>query len=228
MSVFQTNPNDNDGFLDPTSMEDKYPPLDPLLNKPLNQQLETNLVEELETSFLQSNLFDVTKKEGKKEEDYLSSEYRKNKYKNITQKDVEFNKYLRGIYGSAENYLEMNNFLIENKIYDPTSDYLAEVEIITKDTFYKSSFISQTETVLELIDGVCTIDYFQKDGSIDRLIVSLSGAYVPQNELKTRLSAFAGLQGERVLVWNIVKKGWSSFYMSNMTRFIRDDTSDVR
>jgi hypothetical protein len=228
MSVFQTNPNDNDGFLDPINMEEKYPPLDPLLNKPLNQQLETNLVEELETSFLQSNLFDVTKKEGKKEEDYLSSEYRKNKYKNITQKDVEFNKYLRGIYGSAENYLEMNNFLIENKIYDPTSDYLAEVEIITKDTFYKSSFISQTETVLELIDGVCTIDYFQKDGSIDRLIVSLSGAYVPQNELKTRLSAFAGLQGERVLVWNIVKKGWSSFYMSNMTRFIRDDTSDVR
>jgi hypothetical protein len=228
MSVFQKNPNDDDGFLDPINMEEKYPPLDPLLNKPLNQQLETNLVEELETSFLQSNLFDVNKKEGKKEEDYLSSEYRKNKYKNITQKDVEFNKYLRGIYGSAENYLEMNNFLIENKIYDPTSDYLAEVEIITKDSFYKSSFISQTETVLELIDGVCTIDYFQKNGSIDRLVVSLSGAHVPQNELRTRLSAFAGLQGERVLVWNIVKKGWSSFYMSNMTRFIRDDTSDVR
>lgn len=229
MSLFSNNPGDDlDGFLDPLDINEKYPPLNPIINQPINKNLSAEIIEDLESSFLESNVSDISKREGKKEEDYLSSKYRAEKYKTITSKDVEFNKYLRGIYGSAENFLEMNNFLLENKIYNPETDYQAEVEIITSDTFYKSYFISQQETVLELLDGVCTVEYFQVDGNIDRLVCSLSEESVPGNEILTRLNSFAGLRGDRVLVWNIIKKGWSSFYMRNLIRFIRDDTSGIQ
>ena len=137
-------------------------------------------------------------------------------------------KYLRGIYGSAENYLEMNNFLIENKTYDPSLDYLAEVEVITKDTFFKATFISPLETTLELLAGVCTIEYFKVNGNIDRLVCSLSKDVIPESQTTIRSFAFAGLPGDRILVWNIIKKKWSSFYMSNLKRFIRDDTSGIQ
>jgi hypothetical protein len=229
MSQFPKTPGDDlDGFLDPIDSEEKYTPLDPRINQPINKNLSAEVVEDLEYSFLQSNVSDVSKREGKKEADYLSSKYRTEKYKTITNEDLEFNKYLRGIYGSAENYLEMNNFILENKVYDPETDYQAEVEIITEDTFYKSYFISQQETILELLDGVCTVEYFKVDGSIDRLVCSLSKDEIPESQIQTRLNAFAGLRGDRVLVWNLIKRDWASFYMSNLKRFIRDDTSGIQ
>ena len=77
MSQFQKMPGDDfDGFIDPENSNDKYPPLDIKLNAPFNSELELEIVENLETSFLESNLFDLNKKDGKIEEDYLSSKYR--------------------------------------------------------------------------------------------------------------------------------------------------------
>jgi hypothetical protein len=229
MSQFSKTPGDDlDGLLPPLDINEKYPPIDVRINQPINKSLSIEVLDDLESSFLDSNLSDISKREGKKEEDYLSSQYRIEKYKNISKNDLEFNKYIKGIYGSAENYLEMNNFTFQNKIYDPASDYQAEVEIITNDTFYKSRFISQQETLLELLGGVCTIEYFQVDGNVDRLVCSLSQNSVPGNEFQTRLNSFAGLGGDRVLVWNLIKKGWSSFYMKNLIRFVRDDTSGIQ
>jgi len=229
MSQFSKTPGDDlDGLLPSLDINEKYPPIDVRINQPINKSLSIEVLDDLESSFLDSNLSDISKREGKKEEDYLSSQYRIEKYKNISKNDLEFNKYIKGIYGSAENYLEMNNFAFQNKIYDPASDYQAEVEIITNDTFYKSRFISQQETLLELLGGVCTIEYFQVDGNVDRLVCSLSQNIVPGNEFQTRLNSFAGLGGDRVLVWNLIKKGWSSFYMKNLIRFVRDDTSGIQ
>lgn len=229
MSQFPNIPSESkDGFLDPIDSSEKYAPLDAELNQPINKNLSAEAYETLENSFLESNLFDISKKDGKKEEDYLSSNYRVQKYKTITEEDEEFNKYLSGLYGSAQNYLEMNNLLLENKVFDPRTDYQAEVEIITDEIFYKSYFISQEETVLELLNGVCTIEYFQIDGNADRLVCSLSETNIPQGQQDTRFAAFSGLGQNRVLVWNLIKKKWSSFYMKNLIRFVRDDTSGIQ
>ena len=79
-----------------------------------------------------------------------------------------------------------------------------------------------------MLGGVCTIEYFQVDGNVDKLVCSLSQNSVPGNEFQTRLNSFAGLGGDRVLVWNLIKRGWSSFYMKNLIRFVRDDTSGIQ
>lgn len=227
MSQFPNINQPDDGLIDVSGNGQKYPPLDAELNRPANKALENEYENKLEEAFLKTNLYETKKSESKKQEDYLSSEYRTKIYQNITEKDLEFNKYLRNMYGSAKNYLEMNQNLLQNKVYDPSSDFQAEIEIITDETYYRSYFISQTETILELLNGVCTIEFFQLDGRIERIAGSLSREQVPQSQLGTRMYAFSGLRGNRVLVWNMFKQKWASFYMNNLKRFVRDDTSSL-
>ena len=217
----------DDGFLDPESLDQKYLPLDNNLNTPINKSLISEQ-EGIEQSFLQTNLYEIQNKETKKLEDYNSSNYRIQKYKEVVEKDQEFNKYLKGLYGSSDTYFQMNRDLIENKIFNPLTDFQAQVEIVTADTFYKSNFISQNETVLELLGGICTIEFIKIDGRIDRIVASLSQNFLPQSQVQTRNFAFGGLPGSRVLVWNMLKQKWASFYMSRLQRFIRDDTSGIQ
>jgi hypothetical protein len=227
MSQFPNLNQPDDGLDDSINSSQKYPPLDAELNVPSNKILQNEYENKLEEAFLKTNLYETKKSESKKQEDYLSSEYRTKVYQNITEKDLEFNKYLKNIYGSAKNYFEMNQNLLQNKVYDPSSDFQAEIEIITDETYYRSYFISQSETILELLNGVCTIEFFQTDGRIERIVGSLSREEVPQSQLSTRMYAFSGLRGSRVLVWNMFKQKWASFYMTNLKRFVRDDTSGL-
>lgn len=184
-------------------------------------------MERLENEFLSSDVPDPLFLGDKTVEDYLNSDHRKEMYKNLSKKDRMFSEYLRGFYGSIENFFSINDSLLNNKIYDPTIDYISEVVVVTKDTIFKSGFISQSELILETLGGICTIEFLRVDGRADKIVCTLSSDLMSDTQEEVRYSAFAGLPNGRVLVWNLLKGGWSSFYMSNLFRFVRDDTSGL-
>jgi len=182
----------------------------------------------LETSFLDSDF--SSSGEEKEKADYSASPYRTKTYKSITEKDKLLNEYLKLRYGNVETFFNLTDSLKENKVYNPTTDYQVEVGVISKDYYYKSDFISAQEVVLENASGICTIDYLRVDGRADRMIASLQEDLVPSSQEDVRQAAFGGIAnayGERILVWNLLKGGWSSFYMSRLIRFIRDDTTGL-
>jgi hypothetical protein len=186
--------------------------------------------ETLESDFLNTNLYEIKKSDliQKQEKSYLGSEYRLKKYKEISEKDIEFNEYLKSLYGSDKNFFEANENMVLNKTYNPTTDYNSEVVIITEDNYFKSNFISQTETIFELLSGMCTIEYFKVNGTIGKITGTLSNNYVPDSQGKTRSDAFGGIGRGRVLVWDIINTRWVSFYMTNLVRFVRDETSELQ
>lgn len=190
-----------------------------------------------ETIFNKSNLIelaldseavqDPSELEKIDENDYVSSDYRLSIYKEIANKDKLFNDYVKGFYGSVENFFKFNSSLNQHKTYDPVSDYMAEVVIITKKKNYKAGFISQPELMMETIAGVCSVEYFKRNGLADRIVGTLHEDFIPTAEEDVRLSAFGGLGRNRVLIWNLLKGGWSSFYMPNLIRFVRDETTGL-
>jgi hypothetical protein len=228
MSQFPYSISNNDGFLNPKNEVDKYPALDISANDPINLSLESNVEDQLQASFLESNLFDINKTDKLIQKDYMYSEKRIENYKNLLNKDLEFNKFIKNTYGSVENYLQLNESLTRTRLYDPNTDFLAEVDIITEDVYYKTGFISLFETNFELMSGVCTVEYVQTDGRADRIVGTLSENIVPISQRLTRLQAFGGLRGSRVLFWDIVKQKWASFYMGNLKRFVRDENSGIQ
>jgi hypothetical protein len=186
-------------------------------------------IETIENDFLNSKLYEISKTElsDKQKEEYLKSEYRLQMYKSVSQSDSDFNIYLKNMYGNISNFFEANTDLVENKTFNPRTDFLAEVSIITKDHYYKSDFISMNEVILEMLNGVCTVEYFKINGQISRLTTTLDDVFVPDSQNDVRRFAFGGLPGKRVLCWDLIKEKWSSFYMKNLKRFIRDETSGL-
>jgi hypothetical protein len=193
-----------------------------------NEEAQENLKNALEEEFLNSTLTDETYVNKGDAKDYYSSKYRLEKYKSLINDDNEYNLYLRNLYGNANTFLETKTNLIENRNYDPLTDFVVEVGVITEDSYYKGSFISYDEVILELLNGTCTIDFIRVNGLAGMIVGTLSKDKIPSSQGDVRLASFAGLGGGRILVWNLLKGKWSSFYMSNLRRFMSDETSDIQ
>lgn len=181
---------------------------------------------ELLNSFLQSDLSSPSYRGPAK--DYLQSELRKNKYENLAKEDEGLSEFLRSTYGSPELFLEFNTELTSARIFNPGVDYNVEVEVFTDDDYYVSNFISSTEAFFEILGGVCTVQYYKVDGRADQMMVTLKRDLIPPSQLETRLQAFGTMGSKRLLVWNLQKEQWVSFYMKNLRRFIRNDTTDLQ
>lgn len=158
---------------------------------------------------------------------YFESEDRLKKYKEIAQDDEKFADYIKSSYGTFENFMLVNQKLTQNRVYDPESDYDIEVEIITEDQYLTSDFISSTELFLEILGGVSTVQYFKRNGQITQSVGTLKKSFVPSSEYETRDKAFGFYGSPRVLMWDVLKQDWISFYMINVRRFIRDDTTGL-
>lgn len=184
--------------------------------------------QKIEESFLEAEVADPSYIEDKKIDEYVGSDYRSQLYKTLSTKDKLFSKFLKGYFGSEENFSEFTESLNENKTYDPSRDQQAEIVIITKENYFKAGYISQIEVLLELLSGICTIEYMRVNGRADRLICTLSEDLIPQSQEDIRYDAFSGLPGKRILVWDLIKGGWASFYLQNLIRFVRDDTSGIQ
>jgi hypothetical protein len=112
-------------------------------------------------------------------------------------------------------------------IFDPTTDYIVDVTIIKEDAFYKTNHISSQEIILENLSGVCSVWFTKKNGSTRRLNCTLDTKYMPGKEFNTRANFFSPMAGDRVGVWDINEQRWKSFYMNNVFKFVRDDTSGI-
>ena len=185
---------------------------------------EENFEQEILNKFLQGDLNSLSYQKQLSETDYNSSNYRKEKYKNMPENDKEFADYIKRTYGSVSSFFDFRQDLVKDKLYDPSSDYLAEVVVITDEEYYKSGFISPTEVFFEILKGIATIEYFKMDGRAAKIVGTLEEGLIPSSQQNTRANAFSFIGAKRILVWDLQKQGWSSFYMSNLRRFIKDDT----
>jgi hypothetical protein len=102
-----------------------------------------------------------------------------------------------------------------------------DVTVITKDAYYKTDHISASEVIMESMSGICSYNFIKKDGTTSKVNGTLDIKYLPSKELQTRTNFFSPLAGDRIVVWDIAKQHWASFYMSKMFKFVRDDTTDL-
>jgi hypothetical protein len=57
---------------------------------------------------------------------------------------------------------------------------------------------------------------------------TLKKSVIPSSQYETRQKAFGFFGGKRILLWDVTKQDWSSVYIPNIKRFIRDDTTELQ
>ena len=159
--------------------------------------------------------------------DYIGTEFQEQTYKRMRENDKIYFQYINQVYGSYENFLSQHKIGQASTIYDPSMDYIMDVTIVTENDSYKSDHISTQEVIMEALSGVCTVVFMKIDGSVGRLTGTLDKTAIPQSQHQTRLNFFSPLENDRVVMWDINKQGWRSFYMDRVIKFVRDDTIDL-
>lgn len=165
-------------------------------------------------------------------EKYSGSDEQIDGYSNIFFKDSQFKKYIIEKYGSIENYTIQKNLKLKSSVFNPLHDYVVDVTIITEENkFYKADHISVDEILLEALSGICTFYYTKVDNTSGKSTGTLDSDYIPDNQQENRSMMFSPLisriRGPRVIIWDINKQRWNSFYMKNLIKFVRDETIDV-
>lgn len=159
--------------------------------------------------------------------EYVGSPLQIGTYKKLESADASYKQFIRQMYGSYENYLRMHRIDEAISVYDPTRDYIMDVTVITENASYKSDHISTQEVIMEALSGVCTIVFMKKDGSVGRITGTLDPRAIPPSENQTRSQLFFPQKNDRVVMWDLNKQDWRSFYMDRVIRFVRDDTISV-
>jgi len=159
---------------------------------------------------------------------YNGSDEQIQTYENLENSDPTYARYIVSQYGSYQNFLFVNqiqkNF---DSVFDPRYDIKTDVTVYTKEKAYKSDHISPNEIIMEGLSGICTIDYLKKNGNSDRFIGTLNKNIIDSNKSSERVQFFSPLKGNRIVMWNLIKKDWSSFYVGGLIRFVRDDTIGI-
>lgn len=159
--------------------------------------------------------------------EYSGSRLQFETYKRLEQKDEEYFKYINDNFGSYENYLKVSRIDAGTNVFDPTTDYIIDVNIVTQDKSYRTDHISSEEVIMEALTGVCTVVFMKVDGSVGRITGTLEKKFIPSKQYRVRAIAFSPQQGDRILMWDINKQDWRSFYMERVIKFTRDDTSGL-
>lgn len=157
--------------------------------------------------------------------EYGGSDYQLRTYSVLEMNDNLYKNFITQNYGSFENYSQRFRINQTTSVYNPLYDYTLDVKIVNESESYTSDHISPQEVILEELSGVCTVFFIKKsDNSIRRITGTLDSKYLPTKEYNTRKNFFTTLPGDRVGIWDINAQQWKSFYMSNVIRFVRDDT----
>jgi hypothetical protein len=160
-------------------------------------------------------------------EPYSGSKYQLKTYDMLLESDQLYRQFIAKTYGSYENYKILNKVFTKGSVFDPTIDYIIDVTVITEDAYYKSDHISSSEVIMESLSGICSFNFIKKNGDPAKVNGTIDKRYVPPKEIQTRNNFFSPLVGDRIVVWDINKQHWSSFYMSRLFKFVRDDTTDL-
>jgi len=159
--------------------------------------------------------------------DYVGSSLQKQTYEKLSQQDLLYKDFIAKQYGSYENYVQQHKIGESSTIFDPSIDYIMDVTVITENESYKTDHISSQEVIMEALSGVCTVIFMKVDGSVGRITGTLDKAAMPTSQYENRSKFFSPLKGDRIVVWDINKQDWRSFYMERVIKFVRDDTIDL-
>jgi len=162
---------------------------------------------------------------------YEGSSHQKNKYAALKEKDPLYAAFISKNYGTYQNFLFVYRLVQEQEtVYDPLVDHKIDVTVITNEVYYKSDHISAQELIMEALYGVCTVDYIDVNNNVRRLNGTLEKKYMIGSKASERYQFFmpsAGKFGEKVVLWDVNRQKWSSFYLSRTVRFVKDDTLDL-
>jgi hypothetical protein len=156
--------------------------------------------------------------------EYSGSRIQYEYYKSLKTKDLEYEKFIEDNYGSYDNYLRVSKVEEGLGIFDPTVDYIIDVQIVTKDKSYRTDHISAEEVIMEALTGICTVIFMKVNGSVGRITGTLEKKSIPTQQYRVRSQLFSPQKGDRIIMWDINKQDWRSFYMERVIKFIRDDT----
>lgn len=159
--------------------------------------------------------------------EYTGSIIQKETYDRLQQNDRFYQRFITENYGSYENYLVQTRVGQASSSFDPTIDFVMDVTVTTKEHSYKSDHISSQEVIMEALSGVCSVVFVKVDGSVGKIVGSLDANYIAPTEQLNRFKFFSPLAKNRIVMWDINKQGWRSFYMENVIKFVRDDTTDL-
>lgn len=196
----------------------------------LRTQSQQEFQNQLDRQFLEDN-FSYQSYQGPPEE-YQGSEQQSLTYRNLLLKksklkDIEYRDYILSKYGTLQKYFREEKITLKSSVYNPETDYILDVTVITKDAQYKSDHISADEVIMESLSGICTFEYIKVDNSVGKTTGTLDADYIPSDHQKWRSYFFSTLANDRVVVWDILKQRWNSFYMSRLLKFVRDDSTDL-
>jgi len=158
---------------------------------------------------------------------YSGSSYQINTYNKLLKDDSSYKAFIIKTYGSYENFIQKNKVFNRATIFDPTVDYMLDVTVITNEANYKTDHISSNEIIMESLSGVCSFNFIKKDGTTTKVNGSLDKRFIPPKEWSTRSNFYSPMANQRIGVWDINKQHWSSFFMSRLFKFVRDDTIDI-
>jgi hypothetical protein len=184
------------------------------------------LIDQIDDYF-KNEVIDPLDRAASESEEYWGSEYQKNKYEQLKIKDKTFERLIIRKYGSFSNFETVARLGDDMNVFDPFTDYKFDVTIITKNKFYKTDHISTYELIREALYGVCSVEYKKVNGQPDKLIGTLYKPYVPSSRTEERYNFYFPQAGNRVVLWDMIKGDWSSFYMKNVMRFVRDDSTGL-
>lgn len=191
------------------------------------ENLEENLLKISIEEALQQDLFESKFNLGEKQK-YQGSDEQLKVYETIGEKDLSFKKFIIQKYGSYEVFLKLNDMSRgQFSIFDPRVDFKADVSILTEEKFFKADHISSVELIMEALYGRCTVDYLDRSGRSHKLFGTLNKNLIPQSKMSERFNFFSPLQNNRIVLFNLIKGDWSSFFMGGLIRFVRDDTVGI-
>lgn len=156
--------------------------------------------------------------------EYSGSRIQSEKYRNLEQKDDEYRKYIFDNFGSYENYLKLSRIDEGTNVFNPETDYVIDVQVVTAEKSYRTDHISAEQVIMEALDGVCTVIFMKVNGTVGRITGTLEKKYIPSKHFGVRRQVFTPQKGDRIIMWDINKQDWRSFYMELVIKFIRDDT----
>lgn len=162
--------------------------------------------------------------EGKVVFPYGLREQREEEMKSIMEKDLLYSVYFQKRYGNLDVYFNLDEMHYA-KGFNPLTDKYVSVKIAKEGMLFVADHINPNQIIEELLSGIVSFMVIKVNGQVATITGTLKDDLV-HGEEHVRQAAFNLLPDGRVLLWNVRKEKWSSFYPASLLEMIRDDTTD--
>jgi hypothetical protein len=155
---------------------------------------------------------------------YGERDDRAQQLESVLNEDLYYSAYFNKRFGNLDVYFNLDNIQYPEG-FNPLTDKYVNVKIAKEGKLYISDHVNPNQIIEELLDGVVSFLVIKVNGQITKIVGTLKSELV-RGESHVREAAFNLLPDGRVLVWNVRKSKWSSFYPDNLLEMTRDDTTE--